>query len=134
LTLIVRDPDEAEDLAQATLERAFKSWSSLRDEQLGAWLFTVGTRLALNELRRRRRWLWQRLGEEDRVGEMSPDPDLWRALGELSRHERAALLLNVLDGYTQAEIAERLGVPPGTVASWLSRSKSKLRTVLEESI
>ena len=36
------------------------------------------------------------------------------------------------DGYTQAEIARMLGVPAGTVASWLSRSKALLRARLRE--
>jgi RNA polymerase sigma-70 factor, ECF subfamily len=132
LTLIVRDPSEAQDLAQTTMLRAYKAWPEIRSEEIGAWLFTVGTRLALNELRRRRRWLWRGLEASDRISELSGDPDLWEALGELDRRERAALILSVLEGYTQAEIAERLGVPPGTVASWLSRGKARLRARLEE--
>jgi len=38
----------------------------------------------------------------------------------------------VLDGYTQDEVGELLGVPRGTVASWLSRGRARLRAVLEE--
>jgi RNA polymerase sigma-70 factor (ECF subfamily) len=132
LTLVVRDAHEAEDLAQATLERAFKSWTTLRSEDIGAWLYTVGTRLALNEVRRRRRWRWQSLGDEDSVGHLTGDPDLWNALGNLNRQERAALVMNVLDGFSQAEIADHLGVPPGTVASWISRGKARLRSQLED--
>ncbi|MEX2011758.1 MAG: sigma-70 region 4 domain-containing protein, partial [Chloroflexota bacterium] len=63
---------------------------------------------------------------------MSVDPDLWSALAELDRRTRAALLLNVLDGYTHAEIAAMLGVRPGTVSSWLSRGKERLRGALAE--
>ena len=40
------------------------------------------------------------------------------------------LLLNVLDGYTQAEIARMLSVPEGTVASWISRGRASLRQTL----
>ena len=42
------------------------------------------------------------------------------------------LLLSVVDGYTQAEIAAMLEVPPGTVASWLSRAKAAMREVLTD--
>lgn len=52
------------------------------------------------------------------------------ALGELRPEHRAALPLNAVDGYTQAEIGAMLGVPPGTVASWLSRAKTRLREAL----
>ncbi len=39
--------------------------------------------------------------------------------------------MNVLEGYTQAEIAALLEVPQGTVASWVSRAKHHLRDMLE---
>lgn len=63
---------------------------------------------------------------------MAVDPDLWTALASLERRQRAALLLNVLDGYSQVEIGHKLGVPPGTVASWLARAKARLRILLRE--
>jgi RNA polymerase sigma-70 factor (ECF subfamily) len=60
--------------------------------------------------------------------------DLHAALAELRPEHRAALLMNVVDGYTQAAIAEMLGVAPGTVASWISRAKASLRVALDEGI
>lgn len=59
------------------------------------------------------------------------DPDLWAALGTLSRGERAALILHVIEGYTYDEIAQKLGVSVGTVGSWLSRGKARMRANLE---
>jgi RNA polymerase sigma factor (sigma-70 family) len=53
-------------------------------------------------------------------------------IGPLRREHRAALLMNAVDGYTQSEIADILGVPPGTVASWLSRAKAQLREALTD--
>jgi RNA polymerase sigma-70 factor (ECF subfamily) len=90
-------------------------------------------RLALNETRRQRRWLL-RTGPTDGAVEISVDPDLWAALGTLDHNERASLVLSVLDGYSQADIASRLGVPAGTVASWLSRGKAKLRANLSKEV
>ena len=132
LALIVRDPQEAQDLAQATLLSAHEKWESVNRSDLRPWLYTIGIRLAINELRRRRRRPWQALREGDRMAETVSDPDLWAALGRLRREERAALVLTVLEGYSQAEVATRLGVPEGTVASWLSRTKARLRVELQE--
>jgi len=58
------------------------------------------------------------------------DPDLWAALDALDPRVRAALLASVVDGYTQREIATMLGVPEGTIASWLSRARRTLRETL----
>ena len=132
LTLVVRDAEEAKDLAQATFERAFQARSSLDGREPGPWLTTIGLRLALNEVRRRKRRPWFRLQHDVPGRDGVPDPDLWAALGELRREERVGIVLNILEGYTQGEIAQQLGVPEGTVASWVSRGKARLRARLEE--
>jgi RNA polymerase sigma-70 factor (ECF subfamily) len=96
-----------------------------------AWLYTIGLRLAFNERARRRRWSGLFGARTDTAPWVTPeDRGLHDALGTLKREHRAALLLNAVDGYTQAEIAAMLEVPPGTVASWLSRAKAHLREVL----
>jgi len=131
LALIVRDVEEAEDLAQETFTRAAERWPLLDASEPARWLATVGVRLAIDERRRRHRWGFLDLRETDATWAMSTDPDLWRALGRLDRRTRASLVLTVLDGYTQDEVAEALGVPRGTVASWLARGRSKLQPLLE---
>jgi RNA polymerase sigma-70 factor (ECF subfamily) len=93
----------------------------------------VGVRLAIDERRRRKRWGLLPIRETDQEWAMTTDPDLWRALAQLDRRTRAALVLTVLDGYTQDEVAEMMSVPRGTVASWLSRGKARLRSVLDRS-
>jgi RNA polymerase sigma factor (sigma-70 family) len=72
------------------------------------------------------------VGDADASWALETDPDLWTALLSLDRITRAALVLTVLDGYTQDEVAAALGVPRGTVASWLSRARGRLRLTLEE--
>lgn len=95
------------------------------------WLTVVGSRLAFNELRRRRRRPWSRLVAASSVeATATEDPELWAALGELRADERTALVLHVLCGYTHTEIGSQLGVAPGTVGSWISRGKARLRTTL----
>lgn len=131
LALVVGDPSEAEDLAQQALLRAAERWPLPPGSDVRAWLAVVGIRLAIDERRRRRRWGFLPMRETDQEWAMTTDPDLWRAMADLDRQTRAALMLTVLDGYTQDEVAEMLSVPRGTVASWLSRGKARLRSVLE---
>lgn len=132
LTIVVRDAEEAKDLAQSTLERGYAARSRLDGRDLGPWLHTIGLRLALNEVRRRKRRPWFPFQQELASTNGMPDPDLWAALGDLRREERIAIVLNILEGYTQSEIAEQLNVPEGTVASWVTRGKTRLRERLEE--
>jgi RNA polymerase sigma-70 factor (ECF subfamily) len=124
---------DIEDLAQETYLRAFRAWDRFDGGDVRAWLHTIGLRLAFNERSRARRWsdlLRSRRHSQDWV--TNRDLDLHAALGGLRREHRAALLLNVVDGYTQEQVAEMLDVAPGTVASWVSRAKQHLRVALEE--
>lgn len=130
LAIVLRDEHEAQDVAQAAYARALERRSTFRGGDARAWLFTIGLRLAFNELRRRRR-LTALPDEGGPTWAMASEPDLWSALGELEPQPRAAMVLSVLDGYTHAEIAAMLDVRPGTVSSWLSRSRERLRTLLE---
>lgn len=130
LALVVRDVDEAEDLAQVTFLRAAEHWPFPPDQDIARWLAVVGLRLAIDEHRRRKRWGFLTIRDTDQEWAMTTDPDVWRALGQLDRRTRAALVLTVLDGYSQDEVAAAFGVPRGTVASWLSRGRSRLRDVL----
>jgi RNA polymerase sigma-70 factor (ECF subfamily) len=131
LGLVLRDPAEAQDVAQEAYLRAYRAWDRFDGRDPGAWLSTIALRLALNELRRRRRLFAFVATRRHESYEPSVEVDLWRALARIGPAQRAALLLNVVDGYTHVEIAEMLKVPVGTVASWLSRTKLRLRRDLE---
>jgi RNA polymerase sigma-70 factor (ECF subfamily) len=131
LTLVLRNLDDAQDVAQAAFTRAIERRATFRGGDARAWLYTIGMRLALNELRRRKRFVVLTEALEPEWA-MRSEPDLWHALAELDPSHRAALVLTTLDGYTHAEVARVLGVPEGTVSSWLSRSKERLRMLLGE--
>lgn len=132
LVVVLGNEPDAEDVAQETYLRAFRSWSRFDGSDVRAWLYTIGLRLAFNQLRRQRRWLAAIRRIEPPRWDDPSDPDLWAALRGLDIRTRSALLLNVVDGYTQREIATMLSVPEGTVASWLSRGRAVLRAQLAE--
>jgi RNA polymerase sigma-70 factor (ECF subfamily) len=130
LVLVLGDENDAEDIAQDAYLRAYRSWERFDGVDVRAWLYTIALRLAFNQVRRRRRWLAILGRTEPAPWTDRSDPDLWDALRRLNGRTRAALLLNVLDGYTHREIAAMLDVPEGTVASWISRGRAALRTDL----
>lgn len=132
LVVVLGDEHAAEDIAQDAYLKAFRSWARFDGTDVRAWLYTIALRLAFNEHRRTRRWLAAVRRIEPRPWRDPSDPDLWAALGRLDVRTRTALLLNVVDGYTQREIASMLSVPEGTVASWLSRGRAALRADLGE--
>ena len=130
LVLVLGDPHDAEDIAQDAYLKAYRSWDRFDGVDVRAWLYTIALRLAFNQLRGRRRWLAAIGRIEPRPWTDPADPDLSAALGTLDVRTRSALLLNLVDGYTQAEIARMLSVPEGTVASWISRGRAALRREL----
>lgn len=134
LTLVLHDAEAGKDAAQDAYLRAWKAWDRFDGSDARAWVYTIGIRVAFNRRRDRRR----RLGilQQEAPGAPAWVPhervDLWTSIGTLRPQERAALLLNVLDGYTQLEIADMLEAPPGTVATWIATAKRRLREALGE--
>jgi len=133
LVMVLGNTHDAEDVAQDAYLAAFRAWDRFDGADVRAWLYTIGLRMAFNHLRGRRRLLRAIHRLEPTPWDDSIDPDLWAALTSLEVRPRTAILLNAVDGYTQAEIARILDVPAGTVASWISRSRATLRAVLERS-
>ncbi len=110
--VVLGDEHDAEDVAQDAYLRAFRSWDRFDGTDVRAWLYTIGLRLAFNQLRRHRRWLAaiQRI-EPRTVDRPVATRTCGRPSARLDVRTRSALLLNVVDGYTQREIATMLGGP-----------------------
>jgi RNA polymerase sigma factor (sigma-70 family) len=130
---------DAEDAFQATFLVLLRS--TVRDgAALAAWLHGVAVRVALAArraaARRRRR---ERVAAAREVVP-PPRPDDWadtmaavhRAVAALPGADRAAFVLCVLHGLTQAEAAARLGRTPGAVAGQVARAKKRLMARLTE--
>jgi len=129
--LLTGDWSEAEDLAQEAMVRTYRSWSSIRDrERPGAYARTVLVNRRRSLLRRS--VIAQRHAEQLRSEEYAPDFGedgmlLWNAIASLPRRQRAALVLRFYEDLPEAEIAQILQAPVGTVKSLVHRGIAKLR-------
>ncbi len=124
-----------EDAVQEALARAWeRSDRGEEIENLGAWMTTVALNLARSGLRRLRA---ERRAKE-RIADVPADPareplmDLDRALRELSRRQREAVVLHYYLGLPVAECAERMRVGEGTVKTQLHRARTTLQRALGE--
>jgi RNA polymerase sigma-70 factor (ECF subfamily) len=133
----------ADELAAETFAVAFRNWDQLDPERpVRPWLYGIAANLLRHHWRKERRMLraYARTGvdpvlaEDDEAVERA-DADarhreLAAALAGLRRDEREILLLHVWAELTDAEIADALDIPVGTVKSRLSRTREKLRNQL----
>jgi RNA polymerase sigma-70 factor (ECF subfamily) len=136
-----------EDLAQETFLRAFRGLAKFDPRgaaRFSTWLLTIATRLAINELNRRRLHVVSLPGAEpslpvvegaDRtLGRKVVAAAIVEAVGQLPAEHRAAFILREYEGLEYAEIAEILEIELGTVKSRLHRARSMLRRALAEVI
>ena len=146
---ILKDPREAEEVLQDTFVRAYREAGRF-DPDAGtpfAWLATIGRRLAIDRLRRRRARPGFAAVSREQEGNpghkevAEDDPSVhqclefsWvrECLDDLPDAQRQAIELAFLRGYTHREIAEKLGRPLGTVKSDLNRGLLQLRKVYLE--
>jgi RNA polymerase sigma factor (sigma-70 family) len=134
----------AEDATQQTFVQAWQAadrFESGRD--LAPWLATIARRVAIDVHRREARRAAEALDEVP-----ASDPALitlpagleqwyeaWqvrRAVDDLPPDEREVVRLQHLEGFTQAEVAEKLGVPQGTVKSRSHRAHQRLAVTLRK--
>jgi RNA polymerase sigma-70 factor (ECF subfamily) len=136
LLAVTGDLHDAEDVAQEALARASTRWAHLREFEVPeAWVRRVAFNLAISGLRRARRRLLvvARLGPPAQVPALSPDRvALLQALARLPLRHREVLVLHHGVGLPVAQIAGELGVPVGTVKSWLARGRARLAGLLAE--
>lgn len=152
---LIGPPDQAEDVLQQSLLKAFESFESLRDEaRFKSWLFSIATRTGIDHLRRHKRWrpFAQRLledhchaNEPDRLAvEASTRAEAYafdvrehisfcftcvgRSLDPL---EAAAVLLREVLQLTNREAAHVLGVSESVFRHHLSHARAHMRETFE---
>jgi len=122
--LMTGDLAEAHDLVQETLCRAWSNWDRVQAyEQPEAWARRVLANLIIGRWRRRRRE--SRLGAAEVPDTATlPQIELVAALNMLPKAQRQAIVLHDFVGLKVSEIAAEVGVPAGTVKSWLSPGRA----------
>jgi RNA polymerase sigma-70 factor, ECF subfamily len=136
--LMLRDRDLADDAVQETLVLAWRDLKGLRDlEGFEAWLHRILVRCVYREAGRERRHSAgiARLPEAptypDTSASVANRDTIDRGFRRLRPEHRAVLVLHHYLGFSEAEAAAALAVPPGTIKSRLSRATSALRSELE---
>ena len=139
---ILRDADEADDAAQdGVLQALVKLDRYDPTRPFGPWLMRIVANAAIDRRRRRAVRDTTELDEGLTGGGPLPDVEVDRlalrqrlamALDKLPQRYRMALVLFDVEGYSQAEIAEILGVAPGTVRSTVFHARRRLRRWLED--
>ncbi len=139
LTRRLGDRDWAEEVVQETFLRALRQVTIVNER---AWLFAVATNLVRDEARResRRRRHLAFLAEEQRESVVEPVGSeieraqeaafARRAVEALVERDRLALLMRE-EGLDYGEIAEALGLSPGSVGTTLARARRRLAEVYE---
>ncbi len=142
---MVRHHHDAEEITQEAFLKAFASLESFSSHyRFSTWLFTIGYRVCLNHLRRKRAMTgeldfaslpreeggapaeWIESEEAGRLRRM-----LWSAVNRLSTPQRATVLLFYRQEFSCHEIARVLELPLATVKSHLHRARKRLRGMLE---
>jgi RNA polymerase sigma factor (sigma-70 family) len=130
--------DDADDLVQDTLERAWAKsglWRGVAD--MRAWLFSVMHNLHVDGVRRPK---LHTVSMDDDTPEVPVAPtqgdrlavlDLQAALDQLPIEQKEIVLLVALEDMAYADVAQALGIPIGTVMSRLSRGRERLRALME---
>lgn len=144
---IVKDDGKAQECLQDAFIRIWEHAGDYRSDR-GApmtWMGTIVRRRALDLVRRQGRervlddpeelsWRMDQVVHAEGPEE-NRDPREWQALsaclGELRHEQQEALRLAYFEGLAHPEVAERMGIPLGTVKTWIRRGMEKLRTCLE---
>ena len=143
---VLRDERHAEDAVQEAFLQVWRSAATFRAERAKAstWILTLVHRRAVDLVRREERRQADPLTDDSPAGVAPEETEeaAWlrferervqAALKQLPDVQREALELAYYGGFSQSELAERLGVPLGTIKSRMFAGLARLRELLDDS-
>lgn len=140
---IVRNPQDAEDLAQEAFVKAYQSIGRFKSgEPFGPWIYRIVTNLALDAVKHRQRYRKEEL-PVSAAATRRDDADLPAKTTELAQRidaaieslpemQRVVARLYLVEQFNHAEIASMTGLAEGTVRSHLSLARGKLKAQLAD--
>jgi RNA polymerase sigma-70 factor, ECF subfamily len=140
---VLRQHQDAEDVAQEAFARAYRRFGQLRDrERFRAWLVRMTWRLAIDRQRSERRRLAREAAHmatpapaaasaHDDMNARERAARLWRAIDALPDKLRVVIVLANIQEHDLAEVARLLGLPTGTVKSRLFLARQRLKELLQ---
>ncbi len=152
LTRLTGNPYGAEDILQSSYVRAHEALDRApsTSDEIRRWLFRIATNLALDELRRRKRWRANSVIELRQLAEGNAEfmaqsaalvatPEMTNVVREhldvcfgcvvrnLPDAQAASVLLRELHGFSVAEISEMLDARPTQVKNWLQAGRRTMQ-------
>jgi RNA polymerase sigma-70 factor (ECF subfamily) len=137
---VLRQREDAEDVAQEAFAKAYRSFRQLRErDRFRQWLVRMTWRLAIDRLRSNRRRLSRESVEaglhtrqelntaSDAMLAGERAEQLWRAIDALPEKLRLVIVLAGIQGHDIRDVAKLLDVPDGTVKSRLFLARQQLK-------
>ena len=140
---VLRDESLAEDAVQEAFLGLWRGAGSFVPERAKAstWVLTLVHRRAVDVVRREQRRRAETLDQREEPVTESAEDDAWlrferervqAALAQLPDPQREAIELAYYGGFSQSELAERLGQPIGTIKSRMFSGLARLRELLDD--
>ena len=140
---ILREESLAQDAVQEAFLTIWRSASRFSSDRAPArvWIMTLVHRRAVDLVRHHERRRAEQLPQQEEAGDTGADEAVWLrlqrervrdALRQLPDQQREAIELAYFGGFTQSELAERLGQPLGTIKSRMFSGLARLRELLDD--
>src|SRR5688500_2993997 len=133
---VLRQREDAEEVAQEAFAKAYRSFRQLRDrERFRAWLVRMTWRMAIDRQRSNRRRAVREAHDvptavpsvDDAVGARQRAAAVWEAIDVLPEKLRVTIVLAGIEGHDTREVAALLDLPEGTVKSRLFLARQQLK-------